>query len=183
MANLHTPTCPFCSVSDKDASFVAEHINFCHPEGGTTQSSNDLYPLQETDLQSSHLVDAAGSDQYIDCPHGCGEAVTAAELSTHLDLHVAEDIALDESGTDSGPFDSDLITSGQDFSSDIEHSLDLPPSGKHAKRGTGRDFARNNSFKPKQARSPTRTIGPDGAKRLGVCLRIIVLQTCANGTE
>lgn len=174
MADLHAPTCPFCPFSDVDASFVEEHINFCHPEGGATQSVDDSRLVQDGELPSSHLLDKADTIQYVDCPHGCGETVTTAELSTHLDLHVAEDIALDETGADSGTYDSDPMNGGYDLQLGIEDGepLDLPSSRKHVKRGTERDFARNNTSKAERAQNPARQIGPDGAKRLGVCYSI-----------
>lgn len=175
MADLDAPTCPFCPFSDEDASFVTEHINFCHPERGATPAPRDSRPLENTHpIASPFPVDVAPTDQDVDCPHGCGETVTTAELSTHLDLHVAEDIALDESDTDATRFNPDLMPESHDFSLDCEASLDLSTSRKSGKRGADRDFARNNSSKPERARSPPRMIGPDGAKRLGVCFQLSI---------
>lgn len=169
MVDLDNPTCPFCSFSDEDASFVVEHIHFCHPEGGANQASGVSHPPESTDRAASPFSPEEGStDQYVDCPLGCGEAVTAAELSTHLDLHVAEGIALDERDPDSAPFNSDRINIDRDVLSYQEDSLGVPASRRNGKRDAERDFARTNSSKPGRARSPPRRTGPDGARRLGV---------------
>lgn len=175
MADLDDPTCPFCPFSDKDAGFVAEHINFCHPESSTTSTSGSLHLLENTHRAAGSFSEEVSTDQYVDCPVGCGETVTAAELSTHLDLHVAEDTAMDESGTDSTPFDLDPITSDYEVRSCQEDSLDIPVSRRNGKRDADRDFARTNSSKPGRARSPPQTVGPDGARRLGVSFQLLRL--------
>lgn len=155
------PTCPFCPFSDQDATFVEQHIEYCHPEGGQdapqslSQTASAPFPTEEPD------------DNYIDCPHGCGETVTIAELETHLDLHVAEGIALDESGQDQRPFHTEL--SSEPDISDTE-TRDFSVTQKGGKRGADRDFTRSNTSKPTHGRShsPVGKLGPDGAKRLGV---------------
>lgn len=92
---LDQPSCPFCTFTDLDGGFVAEHIEYCHPENdcqfgaGSGQSSTE--PAGYEDNQYEH------SQKYVDCPHGCGELLEIVELSTHLDLHLAEAVAL-ESG-------------------------------------------------------------------------------------
>lgn len=172
MDDHNTPTCPFCPFADPDASFVAEHIEFCHPENGVASTIKDSHPLESTGRSPSPFpVNEESTDQYVDCPHGCGETVTTAELSTHLDLHVAEGIALDESGTGPTSFHADLAPIEQYLSSDQEDSLDLSGSRKGGKKGADRDFARaTSSSKPGHVRSPPGTVGLDGAKRLGVLL-------------
>lgn len=176
MVDLGTPACPFCPFSDKYASFVAQHIDICHPEGMAVTDS-----LASTNPAASPVsVDGVPADHYIDCPHGCGETVASAELSTHLDLHVAEDIALDGTGTDPTTYDPNLIPHGRGLPSDHEEMLDFLASRKSAKGGTDRDFARNNSYKTERARSPPGKIGPNGAKRLGVCFLLYsaLLEMC-----
>lgn len=165
MVDLDTPTCPFCPLSDKDASFVAQHIDFCHPEGMAVTDS-----LASTNPTASPVpADEVPADHFVDCPHGCGETVASAELSTHLDLHEAEDIALDGTGTDPTTYDPDH-----------EKMLDFTASRKSGKGATDRDFARNNSYKTERARSPPRKIGSNGAKRLGVCFLLYsaLLEMC-----
>ncbi|KAJ5728002.1 hypothetical protein N7493_004332 [Penicillium malachiteum] len=159
------PSCPFCPFTDSDASFVEQHIEFCHPENGAGVESDSLPHL--TNSTPSPLPTSDSTDQYVDCPHGCGEIVTAAELSTHLDLHIAEGIALDENESTHSPMEAGPLSSDYDPSSDQEDAFDLPVAQKGGKRDSGRGFARPNTSKPGRARSPPRTVGPDGAKRLG----------------
>lgn len=104
------PTCPFCPFADADGDFVAQHVEFCHPEGGTGSAAD---PLAMCDMTTeAHTIDQYSTSQrskeddddtakYVECPHGCGEVVAAAELSTHLDLHVAEGLALEDLGSES----------------------------------------------------------------------------------
>lgn len=40
-AAAEIPSCPFCPFSDPDGSFVAQHIEYCHPENGHSAESND----------------------------------------------------------------------------------------------------------------------------------------------
>jgi hypothetical protein len=155
MADPNTISCPFCPFADSDADFVSQHIEFCHPEGGDALS--DL----ESAAQDFPTDDS--TDKYVDCPHGCGETVAAVELSIHLDLHVAEDMALDDVGgtpARSPPFPHD---------DEFDDDLDMLDSYKGGKRGIQRDSARVNTAKPPRPHSPPRTTNADGTQRLGVC--------------
>lgn len=162
-------SCPFCPFSDSDADFVIQHVDFCHPENGV-QGPESL-PQQVTEPTSSlQPTSDHSAEQFLDCPHGCGETVTAAELSTHLDLHVAEGIALDEHESPHAPLDA--VSSDHDFSGQ-EDAFDAEISKKGAKRSAERDFSRKISSKPGRAWSPPNTAGADGAKRLGVCTPVL----------
>ncbi|KAJ5364679.1 uncharacterized protein N7496_010392 [Penicillium cataractarum] len=164
-------TCPFCPFSDADASFLEMHIDHCHPENGAPQTfTPDLYGLKDTRSPSPLPTDDDSTEKYVDCPHGCGETVTAAELSTHLDLHVAEGIAFDDSGVDSPHFNADSTGLDDEYDSplDREDKLDFQGALSGGKRGQDRDWARmNNSTKLTRAKSPPRARGTDGAMRLG----------------
>lgn len=155
----NSPSCPFCPFTDTDATFVAEHIDFCHPEGGAAPDLSDPIP-------SSRPFDKDGTTEYMDCPYECGETITAAELSMHLDLHAAEGIALDEDGP--APVDADMHTGEHNLPSDDDDLVDVPGSRKSGKHGATRDFAHTKANKSRRARSPPGMVGPDGAKRLGV---------------
>ncbi|KAJ5765574.1 hypothetical protein N7520_005133 [Penicillium odoratum] len=157
------PCCPFCPFSDCDANFVAEHIEYCHPENGTQEP----VPHSLSGPSPSPQPNSEESDKYVDCPHGCGEIVTTTELSTHLDLHVAEGIALDECGSAQSPLDAESGLSDHDISSDPEDSFGRMTARKGGKRGPDWDFAQPSSSKTDHARSSSRTVGPDGARRLG----------------
>ncbi|KAJ5095149.1 hypothetical protein N7532_007440 [Penicillium argentinense] len=168
MDDHSTPACPFCPFADRDATFVAQHIEYCHPEGGGQPSfSRDTHAIgNASPVPESSPVDEESTDKYVDCPHECGEVVTTAELSIHLDLHVAENIALDDSGVSQSDFARD-VSSEPDISSDLEDSVDFNESRKGGKKGADRDFTRTNTSKPARARSPVGKVGSNGAKRLG----------------
>ncbi|KAJ5610080.1 hypothetical protein N7510_006799 [Penicillium lagena] len=149
-------TCPLCPFSDADVDFVAQHIELCHPETGPAFA------------EESHPLSPAGGDEsaekYIECPHGCGETVTTAELSIHLDLHIAEGIALEDGGVSQphiDPFTDDYDAVDED------DPLDFPDSRKGNKRGAKRDFLRANTAKQGRPRSPPQVVGADGVRRLG----------------
>lgn len=164
MADYSTPSCPFCPFTDQDADFVTQHIDFCHPEFGGAGFLSDSPPVASPRFSPSVGDDA---DKYVDCPHGCGETVTSAELSNHLDLHVAEGMALDDAGAT--PAHSNVGASYEDDRSfDEDDSFDMLNSHNGGKRGMQRDVSRANTAKPQRPHDPPKTIGPDGAKRLGV---------------
>ncbi|KAJ5501704.1 Peptidase C78 ubiquitin fold modifier-specific peptidase 1/ 2 [Penicillium expansum] len=168
MADNNTASCPFCPFTDSDANFVSQHIEFCHPDTGATGflqenpqefAAQNLAPLP---------VDEDGTDKYVDCPHGCGETIENAELSSHLDLHVAEDMALDDIGVTSARSTPDVHDHVYDEPFDDEDSLDMLDSHKGGKRGMQRDSSRVNTAKPPRPHSPPRTTtNADGTKRLG----------------
>lgn len=109
------------------------------------------------------------TEKYVDCPYDCGETVTAIELPVHLDLHVAEGIALDEDESVPTPFQAGSpVVNEKDSHFDYEGQLDLSRSRKSGKRGADRPPAQVKPSKPGRTQIPTGTIGPDGATRLGV---------------
>ncbi|KAF7592595.1 hypothetical protein BBP40_012682 [Aspergillus hancockii] len=90
------PTCPFCPFSDPDSNFVIEHIELCHPENNTSSNIDDckeVTSLKQTTSDCQQYSNGADEHlgKYVDCPHGCGDIVLATKLSTHLDLHFAEE--------------------------------------------------------------------------------------------
>lgn len=173
-------SCPFCPFSDTDASFLEMHIDHCHPENGdwhreSHQPEVDAWSNARSHSQSPREADEDPTEKYVDCPHGCGETVTTAELSTHLDLHLAEGIAFEDGETDSAPYIADDSANTDDYDLPLgkEDELDLQGALEGGKRGSGRDMARrNNVTKPAKAKSPPRHRGEDGAMRLGVSRRL-----------
>lgn len=172
MDNPTTPTCPFCPFSDSDTDFVAQHIEFCHPDTGPAWLHPDEPPATTDQGPLPFSVDEDLTDKYVDCPHGCGETVPSTELSTHLDLHLAEGLALEDSAAAQTSPDINLTPEEDDLIPEDDEVLqDLPePSRKGRKRGLERDFSRANPANPPRTRSPPRTVGADGVKRLGVIL-------------
>ena len=167
MADHDTPSCPFCPFTDSDATFVSAHIEYCHPEAGAGSAIQDVDALDTYSPSPLSPPVEGATDKYVDCPQGCGEIVTAVELSNHLDLHIAEGIALDDDGAGEIPFPEDLVSSDHDLS-DKDESLDFTGTRKNGKRSNDRGFAKASTSKSGRARSPSSTVGPDGAKRLGV---------------
>ncbi|KAJ5466751.1 hypothetical protein N7539_009480 [Penicillium diatomitis] len=177
MNQPQTLSCPFCSFSDTDASFLQMHIDHCHPENGDWQTplhSSELNAWEDMGSRSrSPLPRALSEDpaeKYVDCPHGCGETVTTAELSTHLDLHLAEGIAFEDADADSIPVVADDSANSDMYDMPLKHEdqLDLQGALEGGKRGSGRNMARShNVAKPTRAKSPPRIRGEDGAIRLG----------------
>lgn len=85
-------TCPFCPFTDKDSYILSLHVDYCHPETATTG-------VQEQPIETQPQDGATPDDeQYLECPHGCGEVIHKDELQVHLDLHMAETVALDDTG-------------------------------------------------------------------------------------
>ncbi|KAJ5126243.1 hypothetical protein N7448_005554 [Penicillium atrosanguineum] len=166
MADHDTPSCPFCPFSDSDATFVSAHIEYCHPEAGAESAIQHLDALDAHSPSPLSPPVEDATDKYVDCPQGCGEIVTAAELSNHRDLHIAEGIALDDDSVGEVPFSEDLVSSDHDLS-DKDESLDLTGTRKSGKRGSDRVVAKARTSKSGRAKSPSSILGPDGAKRLG----------------
>ncbi|KAI3114773.1 hypothetical protein CBS147333_1928 [Penicillium roqueforti] len=162
MADNNTASCPFCTFADSDANFVSQHIEYCHPETGLASSIQDN-PQDLAGQNSASLpVSQGGADKYVDCPHGCGETIEIAELSSHLDLHVAEGMD-DTGGTPARPT-TDVHGDGY---FDDEDSLDMLNSHKGGKRGMQRDSSRVNTAKTPRPHSPPRATNANGTKRLG----------------
>ena len=96
-------TCPFCPFSDHDSYFLMQHVELCHPENGespfiATQAKVVPRPFPEDGSGSASTTDVPSEDdeEYVECPHRCGEAVTVTELPNHMELHQDEGMAFDE---------------------------------------------------------------------------------------
>ncbi|KAJ6171645.1 hypothetical protein N7470_000712 [Penicillium chermesinum] len=146
----HHPSCPFCPFFDEDAGFVAQHIDYCHPEEGVPAESS-----REPEDDSI---------QYVDCPHGCGETVGLSELSTHLDLHTAESIPADGNGWSQ---DSNPTFGDHELSSDSNEPMGHASGRKGGKMAADRGLLQSNPSKRSRTRSPAATIESGPAKRLG----------------
>ncbi|EGE04142.1 DUF1671 domain-containing protein [Trichophyton equinum CBS 127.97] len=166
-------SCPFCDFTDTDADFLTQHVEFCHPENGV---SPVLETEEDTNIGSSrkpewwhgdtplYTDEDAGTDiKYIDCPTGCGEAVTEDQLMSHLDLHLAEGLALEEiKGFDTKNTDMKL-------SGDIEEDEILSPT---LKKVLGKQDGKRQRDAPVNAKATkqkkkTRSAGQLGITELG----------------
>ena len=117
------PTCPFCPFSVSSSSgdemyFLTQHVELCHPENGESpfiavmhDDGHDAHADKEdsgprlcvrSGRESTLSIDTPSEDDsddeqnYVECPALCGETVTLAELSSHMELHGAEGMAVDE---------------------------------------------------------------------------------------
>lgn len=101
--------CPFCGFKDTSDYQILLHIEIHHSEDG-----NSPFAVEDSNAPSSSNL-AAGTlpsaqhvnattpppsstheSNYIDCPFTCGERLPAAEVQSHVDFHLAEDMTLEE---------------------------------------------------------------------------------------
>lgn len=88
--------CPFCGFTDHDHYFLLQHVETVHPEGGRPSpfaAREDLThrvepPAEETEGASDN------SSEYIECQ--CGEFCLFTEFESHLEMHYAEGMGVDE---------------------------------------------------------------------------------------
>ena len=111
MDALYCPLCIFSVPSDgeEDVYFLRQHFELSHPENGNSpfialeDSDSPVMPVRsglaivQENMSSS---DDEDGERYVQCPTQCGETVTLTELSSHMDLHQAEGIALCEAEGD-----------------------------------------------------------------------------------
>ncbi|KAM5437552.1 hypothetical protein McanMca71_000832 [Microsporum canis] len=171
-------SCPFCHFTDTDAYFLTQHVELCHPENGT---SPFLETEEESDIENArkpgwwhgdtrlYTDEDAETDiiKYIDCPTGCGEAVTEAQLTSHLDLHLAEGLALEElKGIDAK--ESDMEVPGNIDPEDFEDEELSPKLSKALGKYDGKRHrdAPVYSKTPKQKKR-TKNPGQLGTTELG----------------
>lgn len=99
--------CPFCDFSDHDSYFLLQHVELCHPENGdspfiakhveepaSTDPDEEGNTRDSTDSPSGDDIDG----RYVVCPRHCGETVNIAELSSHVEMHLAEGMMFDGTG-------------------------------------------------------------------------------------
>ena len=125
------PLCPFCGYENDDSYFLTLHVETVHPESGespfavrgTTSGKKDFPPVGEGSTADT-LSYRDREHDYVQCPlQSCGEQVLRAELSTHTDFHVAEDMALEEIEASSVVFANDH--DDEDISSHFSTKLPL----------------------------------------------------------
>lgn len=171
----YSPSCPFCPFTDEDDTFVAKHIQYCHPEDSFEQSETSYTDLAAEERQSTTrdlgLQVPDHDELYMECPHGCGEVIKTFELCTHLDLHAAQEIAY---GTTSS-----VLSRPSDCDGKIERpSYPQPKShvdhGDHGEtrdvsiKGWPREQRRGRRQNPSSPATNASAIPPGRVKRLGV---------------
>lgn len=189
-----------------------QHVELCHPENGespfiATQGTVQPQPFPEGDSESASTTDVPSEDdeEYVKCPHRCGEAVTIAELPNHMELHQEEGMAFDEAEPQVHDGDN-VLHGGKAPLPGLENhfSLDLPdalhnyaaksPPGttlerqpRHRKhreyqRGsTWKDFllgtaSTSSSSSASKTRSKTAKAKHATVRRLGVCTELQIFR-------
>ncbi|EEH10531.1 DUF1671 domain-containing protein [Histoplasma capsulatum G186AR] len=103
---------------------------------------------------------------YVDCPHGCGEIISTAELSSHLDLHIAEEMAFEDA---SGGVVSKCESEGEEIDANTDYihdDIESRFSTKLPKELRNRD----NILQPKSSRKGSHrdskaALGPSEKKK------------------
>lgn len=163
--------CPFCDYVNADGYFLLQHVELVHPEDGDSPFIvQDEHPDPSPGLHGGFLGESSGRvgakdhlpprkessnhpisnltsqglampAEYVDCPRNCGESVIRQDLASHMDLHFAENMALDEAAW--LPDNNDPPYSGYDeaqkanslnFSTDLSSHL---RNRGHKKEGSG----------------------------------------------
>jgi hypothetical protein len=69
--------CPFCSFSDSLLQYIAQHIEYCHPDKHDSPDRLNSY-------------ESCSELEYIECE--CGEDVVFSEFTGHMVLHLSEEM-------------------------------------------------------------------------------------------
>ena len=179
-------SCPFCEFGDYDSEFLSQHVAYCHPEDPENASQpthlHQDWAAAEGSLQVAQTGDLPSTldnadDLYIACPYGCGEEVSKAELQLHLDLHVAESAALDESGdlhlqsVDGGDHEVARVKALDDIvdgSENDHHDWDQDESLAHGNDIVLKGKSTDNRRRHKKNASKSDSHEYKGIRRLGV---------------
>jgi hypothetical protein len=137
---MNALTCPFCDFADSDAYFLTQHVELCHPENGESpfiaREHHDADSQVPHHSQTHHDISRDDVDEdYVDCPHKCGESFLAADLQSHMDMHVAESLAIEDAAGGSSEEADGSLEDEEDYSH-IEGSFttDLPRALRNRQR-------------------------------------------------
>ncbi|PGG98922.1 hypothetical protein AJ80_09439 [Polytolypa hystricis UAMH7299] len=192
-AHTDVLSCPFCDFSDSDTYFLTQHVELCHPENGFSpfiaaeEESSQTHitgpdePHQSSRGDSPQLPslsytpnESAFIDGYVECPHGCGEVITNAELQLHLDLHVAEGFAFEEvNASTKATGQNDAFGDDVLFDDEEAEFASILPKGdrddilqsKHPRKGSDRDIPSSRRSK-KSKKGQSHGVG-GSVRRLG----------------
>ena len=185
-------SCPFCDFADPDSYFLLQHVELIHPENGDSpfiatehgedvgrsSSSNQENNEKEAALQQEQTLPSCPSSTessatYIECPYSCGELVASAELTSHTDFHLAENMAFEEETLRPLQFSTGACNNEQAVRDISAHfSTDLPTALRRDNESVQTPTPRKSSLKEllfggPPRRTPTKISG-GGTKRLGV---------------
>lgn len=182
-------TCPFCGFTDADEYILLLHVETLHSEGDSPFVVREdldgrhigIHGLPESnETSASHLkVKDVSSEDYVTCPEAeCGEAILLSEIDTHMDMHVAEKLTVDDDDMgddhDDGRNKKKQKTGhhhceGSDAGHTSPHPSTKSPSPHHSSTPRGwRTFLIGTGSSKSYVQSQEPNTG--GVKRLGVCL-------------
>ena len=105
-----------------------QHFELSHPENGTSpfialeDASSPRMSIRSVRArmqESPPSGDEEDGEPYVDCPAQCGETVTLTELSSHMELHHAEDTAFGEAEAITKP---GKLTSYEDLANQVNYN-------------------------------------------------------------
>ena len=179
-------SCPFCDFIDHDHTFLLQHVETIHPEGGQPSP----FAVREELEELIHPIEAPAEEmegardnslEYIECQ--CGEFFLLTEFESHLEMHYAESMGFDE--TSKAPINTvaldttvhrasrtpiHIVTSGPSRPVPIRSVADRPHRSSSRKPGSAvRDLVdvlcHSTSPSSKKISQPARSRAP---RRLGV---------------
>ena len=155
-------------------------------EGRSSSSSNQNHEEEAAHQHKEPLPSSSSSIDspatYVECPYNCGELVASAELTSHTDFHLAENMAFEEETLGPLQFSTGACNDKQavkdistHFSTDIPKALRRDDSlGQPTPR---RSSLREILFGGPPRRTPTKVSG-GGTKRLGVGSTPVLCVNC-----
>jgi zinc finger-containing ubiquitin peptidase 1 len=185
-------SCPFCDFTDQESYFLLQHVELIHPEDGespfiVTEKDDTAVRTSQGQLkrngkevvrqQPEHEPASASSLEspttYIECPYHCGELVASAELTSHTDLHLAENMAFEEEALQRVEYSTGACNDAQAVKDISAHfSTDIPKALRRETESPRTPTPRKTSLKEMLfGGSPRRTpikVSGGGTRRLGV---------------
>lgn len=184
-------SCPLCDFTDRDSYFLLQHVELIHPENGESPfiatGDDDENGRSSSSNQNNDEEEAAVHDKqkhsstlsmespatYSECPYSCGELVASAELTSHTDLHLAENMAFEEEVLHSVEYSTGACNDQQAAQDITTHfSTDIPKALRREIDNARTPKPRKSSLKEllfggAPRRTPAKVSG-GGTKRLGV---------------
>ena len=88
--------CPFCDFTDHDHYFLLQHVETIHPESGRPSPFAVRQELTQHVEPPADEMEGPRDDasEYTECQ--CGEFCLPTEFESHLEMHYAEGMGVDE---------------------------------------------------------------------------------------
>ena len=171
-------SCPFCEFTDQDSYFLLQHVELIHPENGespfiATEQHNDQSRSSSSSSSNPTNNEREIPATYIECPYNCGELVSSTELTSHTDLHLAENMAFEEEALRPVEYSVGACNDEQAVKDISTHfSTDIPKALRRDNDISRTSTPRKSSLKElllggSPLRTPTK-VSCGGTSRLGV---------------